>query len=161
MAFNFSAAEIIQAAIGIEKRGHAFYTVMAKQTSSAAARAVFKNLAATEKEHVAAFQGILAAVNKYEAPEPFADEYKLYAHALVDTSVFTRDLTKNELASCSGSDVTALELGIRAEKDSILFYLNMKDSVPVEERKIVDQIISEEKAHLQDLYDILKQVAVR
>ena len=161
MAFSFSAAEIVKTAIGIEKRGYAFYTVMAKETTSAAAREVYKNLAETEKSHIQVFQAILKGVKNFEIPDAFADEYKTYSHALVDTAVFTRDLTKNELASYSGSDITALELGIRAEKDSILFYNNMREVVSPEDQKAVDQIIAEEKSHLQDLYDILKQIGSR
>ena len=159
MAFDFSVREIINAAIGIEKRGYAFYTVMAKSTPNAGARVAYKDLAATEKEHIQIFQDMLAGVAKYEAPEVFANEYAAYFHALVDSAVFTRELTKDELASCSGSDIAALELGIRAEKDSIIFYYNMKDMMPKEERGPVDKIINEEKAHLQQLSDLKKKLA--
>jgi len=159
MAFDFSVNEIIKAAIGIEKRGHAFYTVMAKSTPNDGARAVYKRLAETEKEHIKIFQDMLAGVAKYEAPEPFATEYAAYFHALVDSAVFTRDLTHGELASCSGSDIAALELGISAEKDSIIFYYNMKEMMPQEESGPVDKIIAEEKAHLQQLAEIKKKLA--
>lgn len=159
MAYDFSVSEIIKAAIGIEKRGYAFYTVMSKSTPNAGARAAYKNLAATEKEHIQIFQDMLAGVTKYEAPDVFAQEYAAYFHALVDSAVFTRELTKSELASCSGSDVAALELGIRAEKDSIIFYYNMRDMMPKEESGPVDKIINEEKAHLQQLSDLKKKLA--
>ena len=159
MAFDFSMSEIIKAAIGIEKRGYAFYTVMSKSTPDDGARMVYKRLAGTEKEHIQTFQDMLAGVAKYEAPEGFADEYAAYFHALVDSAVFTRDLTHSELASCGSSDITALELGIRGEKDSILFYYNMKDMLPKEEQGAVDKIIAEEKAHLQQLSAIKNKIA--
>jgi rubrerythrin len=159
MAFDFSASEIINAAVGIEKRGYAFYTVMARTTPDKGARAVYKSLAETEKDHIQTFQNMLAGVAKYEAPEVFAQEYAAYFHALVDSAVFTRDLTKGELATCSGSDAAALELGIRAEKDSIIFYYNMKDMMPKEEQGSVDKIIAEEKAHLQQLAELKNRLA--
>jgi rubrerythrin len=154
MAFEFSASEIINAAVGIEKRGYAFYTVMARTTPNKESRTIYKNLAETEKEHIKTFQDMLAGVKKYEAPDVFAQEYAAYFHALVDSAVFTRDLTSSELATCSGSDVAALELGIRAEKDSIIFYYHMKDVIPKEEHGPVDKIIAEEKIHLQQLTDL-------
>ena len=154
MAYDFSVSEIINAAIGIEKRGYAFYTMMARATSNDGPRAVYKNLAETEKEHIQTFQDMLAGVAKYQAPDVFADEYAAYFHALVDSAVFTRELTKSELASCSGSDIAALELGIRAEKDSIIFYYNMKEMIPKDEQWPVDKIIAEEKAHLRQLTDL-------
>ena len=159
MAFDFSMSEIINAAIGIEKRGYAFYTVMAKSTPNDGARMVYNHLAETEKDHIRIFQEMLAGVSKYEAPEPFAREYAAYFHALVDSAVFTRDLTHSELAACNSSDTAALELGIRAEKDSIIFYYNMKDMMPKAEQGPVDKIITEEKAHLQQLTDIKKKLA--
>ena len=159
MALAFSVSEIINTAIGIEKRGYAFYTVMAKSTPNDGARTVYKQMAETEKEHIQTFRDLLAGVEKYEAPEVFAAEYAAYFHSLVDSAVFTRDLTQSELASCSSSDIAALELGIRAEKDSIIFYYNMKELMSKDEWGPVDKIIAEEKTHLQQLSDLKKQLA--
>lgn len=158
MAYDFFVSEVIQAAVSIEKRGYAFYTAMAKSTPNESARTVYKQLAVAEKEHVQAFQEMLAGVAKYEVPAVFAQEYAAYFHSLVDSAVFTRDLTKSELASCSAGVAAALELGIRAEKDSIIFYYHMKDVMPEEGSGPVDAIIKAEKAHLQQLSELKKKL---
>ena len=63
------------------------------------------------------------------------------------------------MATSAESDVQALELGIDAEKDSILFYYEMKDLMPRRFIPLVDRIIAEEKSHLQRLTEIKKELS--
>ena len=60
MSISFSGGELVNIAIGIEKRGIAFYDIMTKSTKNAATRDVFKYLANMEKEHAQIFQNMLA-----------------------------------------------------------------------------------------------------
>ncbi len=52
------------------------------------------------------------------------------------------------MATQVNSDAAALELGISMEKDSILFYYEMRERVARPSRVTVDRIINEEKMHL-------------
>jgi len=57
------------------------------------------------------------------------------------------------------SDIKAIELSISAEKDSILFYYNMKELMPKGAQATVNKIITEEKLHLRQLSELKKKLA--
>ena len=159
MAITFSGSELINIAIGIEKRGIAFYDTMAKSTENTATRDVFKYLADMERMHIHIFQGMLGEVDKYQIPETYAGEYAAYLQALVDSAVFTDDTITSEMATQASSDIEAMELAIGAEKDSILFYYEMKEIMPQRAQPTVSKIIAEEKSHLRELSELKKKLS--
>ncbi|UCC90872.1 MAG: ferritin family protein [Dehalococcoidia bacterium] len=159
MSISFYGNELINIAIGIERRGIAFYDVMAKSTRSAAGRDVFHYLVGMEREHIQTFQNMLDEADKYEIPETYAGEYGAYLQALVDSAVFTDDMVASEMATQADSDIKALELAISAEKDSILFYYGMKEIMPKRAHPTLDKIIAEEKLHLSQLSELKKKLA--
>lgn len=159
MSISFAGGELISIAIGIEQRGIAFYDIMSRSTESATARDVFKQLADMEREHIQVFQGMLSEADRYQIPETYAGEYTAYLQALVDSAVFTDDMATSEMATRTGSDIEALELAIGAEKDSILFYYEMRDIMPQRAYQTVDRIIAEEKSHLRQLSELRGKLA--
>ena len=52
----------------------------------------------------------------------------------------------------------AIELGIGFEKDSILFYQEMKKFVLTSEQNIIEKLLEEEKEHLRKLFELDKSV---
>ena len=159
MSISFSGSELINIAIGIERRGVAFYDVMTKSTDNAIARDVFQYLADMERQHIQIFQGMLEEADKYQVPESYAGEYAAYLQTLVDSAVFTNDFVTSEMATQVSNDVEALELSISAEKDSILFYYEMRDIMPQRAQPTVNKIITEEKSHLKQLSELKKKLA--
>ena len=159
MSIAFSGSDLINIAIGIERRGITFYDIMAKSTESAIVREVFQYLADMERQHVKIFQGMLAEADKYQIPETYAEGYAAYLQALVDSAVFSDELVTSEMATQADSDIGAIELAISAEKDSILFYYEMKDIMPERAQPTVNKIISEEKSHLRQLSALKRRLA--
>ena len=159
MSVSLSGNELINIAVEIEKRGIAFYDIMATSTENEATRDVFMYLTKMEREHVEIFQGMLDEADKYQPAESYAGEYPAYLQALVDTAVFTDDMITSEIATQADSDIEALELAISAEKDSILFYYEMTEIMPQRAQPIVDKIVTEEKSHLGQLSEIKKKIA--
>jgi rubrerythrin len=159
MSIAFSAGELIDIAIGIERRGITFYDVMAKSTDNEIARRVFEELVEMERGHIEIFQGMLDEADKYQLAENATAEYADYLQALVDSAVFTDDMITSEMATQAESDIRAVELGISAEKDSILFYYEMKDIMPPPALPMINRIIAEEKSHLRQLSEIKKRLA--
>ena len=159
MTITFSASELINIAIGIEGRGIAFYDTMARSTENAEARDVFQYLADMERTHIHIFQGMLSETDKYQPQESSAGEYAAYLQALIDSAVFTDDSITSEMATQLSSDIEAMELAIGAEKDSILFYYEMKEIMPQRAQPTVNKIITEEKSHLRELSELKKKLA--
>jgi rubrerythrin len=159
MSISWSGSDFINIAIGIERAGITFYEIMLKSTDNAAARDVFQYLADMERLHIQIFQGMLDAADKYQIPEAYSEEYTAYLQALVDSAVFTNDVITSEMATQVDNDIEAVELAMNAEKDSILFYYEMRDMVPERVHPTVNKIIAEEKSHLRQLTELKKKLA--
>jgi rubrerythrin len=159
MSISFSGSELINIAIGIERRGIAFYDIMAKSTKNAVAREVFQYLSDMERGHIQIFQEMLGEADKYQFPAAGAGEYTAYLQSLVDSAVFSEETVTSETVTRTESDVEAIELAIGAEKDSILFYYEMKEIMPQRAQPTVNKIIAEEKAHLRQLSELKKKLA--
>ena len=67
-------------------------------------------------------------------------------------------MVTSEMATQADSDIKALELGISAEKDSILFYYEMRDIMPQRAHPTINKIIAEEKSHLIELSRLKKKL---
>ena len=159
MSIVFSSDELINVAISIERRGMTFYDIMAKSTDNDMARAIFEVLANMEREHIEIFENMLDEVDTRQTSETSTQEYSGYVQALVDDAVFTDDMITSEMATQADSDIKAVELAISAEKDSILFYYEMRDIMPQKALPIMNKIIAEEKSHLQQLSEVKKKLA--
>jgi len=160
MSIAFSGSELINLAIGIERSGITFYDIMAKSTDDEIARRVFQSLTNMEREHIQIFQDMLGEADKYQPSETSTKEYADYLQALIDNAVFTDDMITSEMATRADSDIKAVELGISAEKESILFYYEMKDMMPQRTLPMINKIIAEEKSHLRQLAEIKKRLTV-
>ena len=161
MGVLFSGSELINIAIGIEKNGLAFYQSLVKAEKNVMARGAYKYLADMEEKHLRTFQDMLDTVGQYKPPEIYTEEYDLYLKALVDSAVFTDDKVAREMAEKVTSSAEAMQIALGAEKDSILFYSEMRNLVPERDRGVVDRIIEEEKSHLRQLSDLKKKLATR
>ncbi|MFC2035066.1 ferritin family protein [Chloroflexota bacterium] len=160
MSISLSASEILKVAISIERRGIAFYDVMAKSVQNAETGNVFQNLAHMEQYHVNIFEDMLNVADNYEPAQINSEENDAYVQALGDNAVFTDDMITSETVTKVESDIEALELAISAEKDSILFYYEMKEVLPQRVHPSVNRIITEEKSHLRQLSELKRKLTI-
>ena len=158
-SISFSGHELLNTAIGIERRGIIFYDIMAKSTDNDTARDVFQYLAENERDHIQTFQAMLHEADDYQPIVAPSEGYAAYLQALVDSAAFTDDMVTSEMATQVDSDVEAIELAIGAEKDSMLFYYQLKEIMPPRAHPTVNKIIAEEKLHLAQLIELKKQLA--
>jgi rubrerythrin len=159
MSDNLSGIDIINIAIGIERRGISFYDVMAKSADNEVTRDVFEGLVSMEREHLETFQNMLDEITGATIIEDIKNERSDYIQALVDSAVFTDELITGEMAAQADTDIKAIELGISAEKDSLLFYYEIKDCLPEKLVPLIDRVIAEEKMHLQQLSEVKRVLA--
>ncbi|MFC1892878.1 ferritin family protein [Chloroflexota bacterium] len=158
MTISFSASELINIAIGIERRGVTFYDIMTRSTENTATRDTFQYLADMERQHMQTFGDMLRETGQYQPSETYTGEYNAYLQALVDSAVFTDEMVTSEMVTQADSDIEAIELAIGAEKDSILFYYEMKDIMPQRALATINEIIAEEKSHLRQLSELSKKL---
>lgn len=154
MANVFAGSEIVEMGIQIEKNGKDFYDTLVEQSKNEKAKSIFKHLAGEEEKHIAAFQKMLDAIHKYEPPESYPGEYFTYMNALASEHVFTKENKGKEIAKNTKNDKEAIELGIKFEKDSIIFYEGMKKVVPEHQTRVIDGLIAQEKDHLLKLFEL-------
>lgn len=156
-----SGRELIDIAVGIERNGAAFYDSLVKSTSDLMAKSAYQSLAEQEREHIGIFQNMLGLVDVYSFPEDYTEEYDLYLKALVDSSIFTDYQVAREMAQKVSSDAEAIQIGIIAEKESILFYSEIRDLVRRSERQVLNKIIEEERSHLRQLSELKRSLDKR
>lgn len=158
MSILFSGSELLEVALGIERNGAAFYQALADKTKNKDAKAIYDYLAGEEKKHLNTFQSMLDSLGKYQPAESYPGEYMLYLKSLIDSAVFTDAAAAQEKAEKASSEIEALDIGIQAEKDSILFYVEMQNLVSPPDGKVVSTIIDEERDHLRQLSQLKHRV---
>jgi rubrerythrin len=156
MAGIFKANEVVTAAVEVEKKGETFYRRLADSAKNVEVREGFEYLAGEEVKHREIFQSILDRLGPIELP-PWSqeEEYNAYLHALIDTHFLSGGDWSEQLLSRISSEREAIMLAMTFEKDSILFFTEMKGLVPEGEKSIVVQCIDEEKGHLIKLKGML------
>jgi len=159
MSFDFNADEIFEMAEQIERNGAAFYRNSAKGVSDAKSREFLLGLAAMEDQHEKTFSAMRDGLTDREkTPTAFDpnNEAVLYLKALADSRVFV-ERKMPDLESFAGRSQEEileeiLKFAIGAEKESIVFYLGMRDAVPDKLGKNrLDAIIKEEMGHIRML----------
>jgi len=157
MAYDFSADEIFEMAKQIEVNGAAFYRKAAANVSGEKEQKFLKALAEMEDQHEKTFAAMQADLKKEEKENQMFDpqgEAVLYLKAMADTKIFF----KKEEPGKDMKDI--LSAAIKAEQDSIVFYLGMKEVVTgATGKQRVDDIIKEEMAHIRLLATKLSGIA--
>ncbi|HAZ10083.1 MAG: hypothetical protein A2047_02685 [Omnitrophica bacterium GWA2_41_15] len=147
----FSGSEIVEMAVEIEKNGRDFYNKVSESLKDENIGRIFKYLAGQEEKHVKVFKNMLSTVKKYEPSEAYTDEYFSYMKALSEEHVFTKKNKGKVIADTVKDGRKAVELGLGFERDSILFYHEMKNFVLESEHNIINGLIKEEQMHLKKL----------
>ncbi|MBW2593488.1 MAG: ferritin family protein [Deltaproteobacteria bacterium] len=143
----FNIDEIFEMAEQIERNGALFYRKSAESVTDPDEKKLLIELAEMEDEHEKTFAALRADIAEEDkvvtAFDP-EDETVLYLRALADVRIFF----KKTIDTSSMKEI--LKEAIVAEKDSIVFYLGMKDMVPENTGKAkLNAIIKEEMGHIK------------
>jgi rubrerythrin len=149
MIYDFTANDVFEMAVQLERNGAEFYRDAAQNTDNPEHKRLLEGLAEMEVEHEKTFVSLRSELSKKEKASTVYDpqnESALYLRSLADTRVFFKK--KIDLSSMK----SVLKAAIIAEKDSIVFYLGMKEMVPEKYGKDkLDKIIREEMGHIRML----------
>ncbi len=149
---NIGASEVLQFAIKIEENGWEFYRKFADLVENEKVKQLFVLLADDELEHKEIFESMLPEIEKYEPQEVYPPEYFAYLKAYADNVIFKKgmgdELGKNPDA------MSIIGFGIRIELDSILYYQEIKNLVPDNQKNVIDRITEEERKHFLKLSNL-------
>jgi rubrerythrin len=162
MAIVFNADEIFEMAIRIENNGAAFYRKAADLQSDTKSQKFLESLANMEDQHQRIFTEMRTTLaEKDKSPKVFDpfDEVSQYLAAMADnmggegSPSVAESLTGNETLE------EILQTAVGLEKDSILFYLGIKDLIPSQSgQDRIDDIIKEERRHVIQLSNLLEKL---
>jgi len=157
MGVTLNADEIFETAEQIERNGANFYRAAAEKFS--VVRQVLLDLAAQEDEHLKTFQAMRAQLtSKQQQPDVFDPDgqAQMYLRAMADGHIFDikADPTEKLASKRKPEDILKMALGI--ERDSIAYYVGLKEYVPVRAGKDkVEDIIRQEMKHIAVLNEKL------
>ncbi|MCF6247307.1 MAG: ferritin family protein [Desulfobacula sp.] len=155
MPNDFNADDIFEMAVKIEQNGALFYREAAQKVTGENNKQFLLELAIMEDDHEQTFKTMkkeLAADESFATTFDPDGQNALYLQAFADTRVFFK---KEQ----PGSDLQEiLSCAIQSEKDSIAFYLGMKELIPQKLGKSkLDHIIKEEMSHIRLLANKLAE----
>ena len=147
MSYDFNADEVFEMAEQMERNGAKFYRDAAENATDPANKEMLIGLSQMEEAHEKMFESMRAELTATEKASTVFDpsgEAALYLRALVDSRVFfEKEIDVNSM-------LEILKAAIEAEKDSIVFYLGMKEAVPKNlGQDRIEAIIKEEMGHIK------------
>jgi rubrerythrin len=155
MGLRLSSDEALEIAQRMEQNGARFYRRAAELKALEKEKEVLLKLAEMEDCHEKYFRMMQDELPEEErskkALDPFG-EMLTYLEAMADMSGGEGSLKAFESLTGDESLPTVLTTAIGLEKESILYYIGLKDMVPSESAKRkIDEIIREEGGHIVTL----------
>jgi len=154
MAIQLDGLDVLDLAIQTEERGEAFYRQAVRLAETDEAKELFTYLADQETVHRTTFEALAKDVTLVETSSADWQEIAEYIAATVDRAFFS-----DQGAIGSVPQAASVQEMIRAamtfEKETLLFFYQLRDLVRPAHREAIDQIVDEEKTHVRRLAAML------
>tara|TARA_Y100001933_G_scaffold251825_1_gene289974 strand:- start:502 stop:954 length:453 start_codon:yes stop_codon:yes gene_type:complete len=146
MSERFILEDLLNALIELEDTGNKLYTSLSEKTLNDDVSKLFETLARQEMKHKALYQSYKMSL----VPKEIVDEdYLSYIKIMLQKNIQFLNIIKApndyEKSICQA---------VQLEKDTILFLMEMKKIVESHHQTEIDEIIAEERKHLQYLYEL-------
>ena len=162
MAYEFNSDEMFDVAIRIEENGGRFYRKAAELQTDQQNREMLEKLASMEDHHKLTFETMKRDLSEAEKHSTVFDplgESALYLSAMADSHGGEGNPTVADSLTGEESITDIIGIAIGLEKESILFYLGLKDMVPPKYgQDRLDQIMREERKHVIQLHAFRKKL---
>jgi rubrerythrin len=149
-----SAKSVLRWAMEIEESGKAFYEAVAAKAQDREAKLILQDLAYQEERHYRTFQNMLDKVPEADI-ETDSAEYQRYLQTALDKALLGGPEKGLALAQQASNEAEALQAAIAFEKDTLLFFYDLRDMVPASQRETISAIIEQEKSHVKQLSRVL------
>ena len=155
MSITFNADEIYEMAAQIERNGAKFYREAAGDATDDAVKSMLNELAAMEDGHEKTFETMRKELSEedkqYTTYDP-DNQVAQYLQTLADFHGTEGKVSPTEKLTGQESLPDILKIALQAEKNSIAFYVGIKDLVPNKSSKDqIQSIIIEEMTHVSIL----------
>jgi len=163
MGITFTADEIFEMAEQIERNGAEYYREASQNAQDPQIKQMLLEMSAMEEGHLETFEQMRKELSGREK-EPIVfdpdNQGAMYLQAMAGARGMEGRISPTKKLTGNESTKEVLDIAINSEKDSVVFYLSLKDLVPVRAgRDKVEKIITEELRHINMLLECLKSVA--
>lgn len=152
MMLKFNADETFAMAQQLETNANTFYRHAASLAKTATSAAFFEELAKWELTHLDIFTHMRDALTAQQKEQLVFDpqsETGLYLKAIADGHVFDMRKDIHDVIKGTESVAEIIRIALKMERDSIIFYLGVKEVIDQEAGKNkVNDIIHEEMRHI-------------
>jgi rubrerythrin len=156
-----TADDVFAMAVRIEENGSAFYKGAAKLADDPNSKKLFEELALMEEGHIVAFKTLRSQLpsafptDVVWDPEGLAESY---LQITADTHIFTVEAATERLKKVKTA-MEALDMALQFEKDSVNFFVGMKELLPDPSGKgEIDKLIYQEMEHIRMLSRVRNQL---
>jgi rubrerythrin len=156
-----TADDAFAMAVRIEENGNAFYAGAAEIAENPEVKKLFEDLALMEASHIKIFRTLRSQLPDTTSgavwdPEGLAESY---LEASADSHVFTVEAATERLKTVKTA-VEALDMALLFEKDSLAFFLGIKEILPdLHGRDEIDKLIKSEMLHIRMLSGVKRRLA--
>ncbi|MCK9223715.1 MAG: ferritin family protein [Candidatus Muirbacterium halophilum] len=157
---KYNAYEIIEMAKKMERNAALFYEKASQQVENQKVKNLLSDLAKMEKVHEVVFDDLKNLFSDAEWANmniSSDNEMLRYLESMADVIVFNWKMDEKEIGNMSDIDYV-FRFAIGKEKESVLYYMGIKQLVPETLGKDkIEEIIKEEMKHVAILSDVWKQ----
>lgn len=150
--------DVLEVAVRVERLGIELYRKLYETVESPQAKSTFSFLAAEEEKHAGTFRRLLDEKADYTPRFDYPGEYGLFLNEYAASIVRKVEKAGSLMEKTTINE--ALEMGIEFEKETILFYYELKNEGDMGKNSdTLWKIIDEERSHwrkLTQLKDTLK-----
>lgn len=163
MNWTFNFKEVMAIAVQLERNGAAFYKMAKEAADNDKHKKLFADLEEMEYDHEKSYEKIMNQLDNKQ----FGDDYNYqpgaetlsYLEAFAGGHVFDLNVSAEVQFKECRTTADIIKKAIQGEKDSIVFYLGIRNMVPETlGKEKIDSIITEEMGHIKALSYVLSEI---
>ena len=158
---TYSGSEALEIAMQIEKNGAAFYNKAAEKVEDKKVKDFFMEMSEQEELNYKTFQDLAGSGDSISITSDEWNEYEMYLTNAMDSTFFKSEDKAISRADEARNLEDALRISLAFEKDTLIFFNDLKDFVTGPGKSKVDRIIKEERKHLKRLANMLSNVITK
>lgn len=148
--------ELLKIAKRDEDVGAEFYKALAEKVKDEKLRKRFLEIREQEIGHSNRFQKMLDDLSDYVPREEYAGEYEQYYGSFLSKRAYMETDDAVGMARNIETDIEGIKLALAQEKNTLLFFLEMKEFVTSgSHADFVQAVIEEERGHVTELSEML------